>query len=359
MAIRVPEVNFRLDIPNISALDRVESPEFTIHNIPWIVRTGKKNGEQWLIIYLVCAKKDTSSNWSHVASASVKLISADNRNTIEKHIGPFFFDNARFTHCCCMLQWRHLLNLAKGYVKDDTISLDIQIKVADPNEQNKSELVFEEIEKSCEEGCLTKFRSTVTNVEHLIAVRSPQIMLRNSPWYILISKDPQKRLCVILESANKSPEFSCKVNVLVRIMREGNILNRIETSQIKEMKCYSMMTLQPDVVWSNLLQPQNGFVKNNSIVFEIEIRIEKPKGIDTTAKKRKATASSTESKLFKLECAICLDSFGDQEISFTPCGHVFCTECIQRAIRERKQCPSCNYRVISIQLKRAHLPVYV
>ena len=73
------QIGFRLNIPNINALDCSWSPEFKKQNIPWMIAVHKlnSNGEQWPAGYLYCEKKDKSSKWEHYAFATIKLISVN------------------------------------------------------------------------------------------------------------------------------------------------------------------------------------------------------------------------------------------------------------------------------------------
>eukprot|EP01132_Coremiostelium_polycephalum_P003247 gene3247-4065_t len=44
-----------------------------------------------------------------------------------------------------------------------------------------------------------------------------------------------------------------------------------------------------------------------------------------------------------LECPICFEDM--TSMSSTTCGHVFCTDCIKKALKKRKQCPVCNVKL--------------
>ncbi|XP_055296991.1 uncharacterized protein LOC129565792 [Sitodiplosis mosellana] len=356
--MRVHQNHFLLDIPNVSALKAICSRELYVHDIPWTVYVRKEEvkGEKWLGVYLRCAKRDTSSKWSIVASPTFKLVSfIDNVNPIEIPLVPYVFDCRRMDHGIRMLRWNDLLNINSGYMINDTIFLEVKITMAGRNNPNKSELIFEEIGKSCEEGYRTKFRLTVTNIEHLMAVRTPEFMLRNTLWHVIINKYPTNGLALILEECmakKNSREFPCKVNILAKLMNIGKPIEEIQSKEMRYLDRFTVLLAS----WNDLLTPENGFVRNNSIVIEVEISAETPKSIYTMDRKRKAISKPNGGKLLKLECTICLDSFGEQELSFTPCGHMFCSKCIQRSVQCQNLCPLCNGSVSLAQLKRAYLP---
>lgn len=55
----------------------------------------------------------------------------------------------------------------------------------------------------------------------------------------------------------------------------------------------------------------------------------------------------------ELNCAICLQLFDDAQTA--PCGHVFCRDCIVRALQHRSQCPLCKQPVTRRQLQDSPL----
>lgn len=174
----VAESSFRLKIAEISKLHVIWSPEFEVYGVPWKTKITK-NGD-WLAVYLFCSKKDDTPNWSHVGFATFKLVSySGNAHGIEYRCKPYVFDpsglgfgNHTFT------KWNDLFSAEKNYVKDDTINIDVKIE-SSPNRKNSSKLLFENIEKCCENNCLSKFRLTVTNIESLMAVQSPKFKMWN------------------------------------------------------------------------------------------------------------------------------------------------------------------------------------
>lgn len=77
-----------------------------------------------------------------------------------------------------------------------------------------------------------------------------------------------------------------------------------------------------------MLKVKNGFVNGNSIKLKIEIKSDVKMSIETMQS--------------NVQCSICSDVLDSQDISITPCGHLFCTACIIKAIRKSRVCPSCE-----------------
>ena len=42
------------------------------------------------------------------------------------------------------------------------------------------------------------------------------------------------------------------------------------------------------------------------------------------------------------ECSICYESLGEKNNCITPCGHVFCFECMMKALNRNNSCPCCR-----------------
>lgn len=56
------------------------------------------------------------------------------------------------------------------------------------------------------------------------------------------------------------------------------------------------------------------------------------------------------------ECPICFEQLSTaKDVSATQCGHIFCTPCIQAALKEKKACPKCRKH---LNAKKIH-PLYL
>lgn len=54
------------------------------------------------------------------------------------------------------------------------------------------------------------------------------------------------------------------------------------------------------------------------------------------------------------KCLICLDGIKADCMATTPCGHMFCYECIMDAVRATKKCPKCRKSTTLKQIKRLY-----
>ena len=261
--------------------------------------------------------------------------------------------------CVSVFSW-DLFDNTNHYMQNDTIKLDIKIGMADPDEQDKSELVLEETGKSCAEGCSTTYRLTVSKIENLMAVRSAPFTLRKEPWHFLVLKNPQSgQLGIRLDCKSASKTFPCDVKMSIKLVSMKSDGNSIEQEKIQQrMTRLDKMVIYNFVSWDELRNPNNGFVNNNSIVIEVEIKSQMSGGMMSSATKRKATRpSAIEAKRFELACKICSKRFENQSVSTTNCGHLFCTGCITNEIAAHKECPTCKTGLCRSQVRRAHLPL--
>lgn len=108
------------------------------------------------------------------------------------------------------------------------------------------------------------------------------------------------------------------------------------------------------------MNPENGYVNNNSIWLEIILFSEKSVGLDANdmpMAKRAKLDSTNETKSLQIECAVCSYCVDNQNLACTPCGHLFCFECITKAINDHTVCPTCAEPVQLNNLRRLYLPV--
>ncbi|XP_055297489.1 uncharacterized protein LOC129566024 [Sitodiplosis mosellana] len=356
MALAISEINFPLTIPNISNLDRIQSSEIVILGIPWQVEIFKE--DTCMGVSFRCAKKDNSSQWSYAAETSVKLLSFDrNQSAFEKQYDPYIFCNVKPARIDkYFISWANLFEANNKSVKNDTIQLEFKIKVADPNDVKKSIMIFKPLYKCCEDSVVSVFKLTVTNIDALMAVRTPSFIMRNNPWALIVYKGWSNSLFAGLLTGNDF--ISCNVRVLFKLMSSKANVGSKEVILTESMFTDNSPAMRGLVSWKDLFDAQNGFVNNNSVVIEVEIIMGKPKGTASLAKKRRAANPlETGANLVRLECAICLNNINKDDASSTKCGHIFCTACIKGVIQNRKRCPSCNSELDLDNLHRVYLPV--
>lgn len=349
----IPQINFPLKIVNLSKLIGTCSPEVMVYGIPWKVKVRKDTfgGEQCLSVYLNCAITNKSPEWTHVAGATFKLQPLSGKEpVIESLMEPYVFDclDPSFGFPS-FIKWNELLDAENNYVKDDTVTLLTSIDVADPKAANPSKLLFQAMGKCCDGSCSNKYQLSVINIENLMAVKSQRFTMRNSSWFFRVYKD-LSQLGIALHNRSILTEMSCKVEISLKVVSTKNAAEPVEpAANSAVIKRYGILSVTEIISWDDLLKPENGFVNDNSIVIEVEIKACKPKGI--------APNDPNEPKRLKLECAICLEGIDNDDITSTPCGHLFCSGCIKNSVDASQKCPSCNVAVTLDSLHRIYLPM--
>lgn len=134
------EATFRFSVQHFSKLkDSVLSPPCYVRNLPWkiMVMPRTSHGQERapssrsLGFFLQCNGESESSSWSCYAVAELRLL------TVRAEIEPFsrkiqhlFYSKENdwgFSH---FMAWNDVLDAEKGYIKDDSITLEVHV-VAD------------------------------------------------------------------------------------------------------------------------------------------------------------------------------------------------------------------------------------
>lgn len=267
-----------MTVPNISKLDRDTSDVYVIKGIPWKIKvkreTNGNNGNQSLSVYLKCAEGDKRLNWAYAATASAKILPYSTmKNTGQIWFEPYLFMRSSHKFGADLIAWNELFNPQKNYVKNDTIRLEIEIKVADPREVNKTELICEQIGQTNTDDSLPIYRLTVNNIENLMAARTSEFNLRNTPWYFVVYKSRSQYLGINLCSKTVSENISCRIGIAVKLLSSLESSKHIETSYAAhDFNLGGYLPVVDFISWTKLLKQQNGFIRNGSIVLEVKFK---------------------------------------------------------------------------------------
>ncbi|XP_037033224.1 ubiquitin carboxyl-terminal hydrolase 7-like [Bradysia coprophila] len=247
--------------------------------------------------------------------------------------------------------WDNLMDIGKGYVKDDAIVLNVEIEAADPNEINQTHMLCANVDKCCDELCWSTHRLTIGNISNLMAVRSQQFQIRNLPFRFIVLKDGMKNLGFDLHSEWNS-NASCKIQMTVKLI-SSRADKKIEQVRNRTIPSFGVLGVSNIISWKELTLPQNGFIQNDVIFIEVDIKASRPDGFHPNDERN----STPDVKRAKMECPICFESFHQKKISFVPCGHIFCTACITKVIETNNKCPTCSKMVKLDEVRLAYLPI--
>ncbi|CAH1982094.1 unnamed protein product [Acanthoscelides obtectus] len=133
------EATFRFTVQNFSKLkDSVLSPPCFVRNLPWKImvmpRTSHaqdRTTQKSLGFFLQCNGESESSSWSCYAVAELRLLSVRSEEEhFTRKIHHLFYSKENdwgFSH---FMTWNDVLDPEKGFIKDDAITLEVQV-VAD------------------------------------------------------------------------------------------------------------------------------------------------------------------------------------------------------------------------------------
>lgn len=357
--MKVSDITFNYEVTKISILKEIYTPEVTPQGVPWRININKHehDGKQNMGIFLHCENKSNSpGKRSFIAMAIVTLLSFD-ENVKPKvyHIPPYVFDQSGSNHGTFeFIEWSKLTNGTQSFVKDDAINLNIQIHVADPNDQNKSVLYLEELEKCCNRSDHASFGLTITRIDELLAVRTQSFVLRGLLWNMTVFKNHSKHLGIRLECIGHSNNISCKVKLSFKLVSSIEGMEPMDDVRRQPIRSGGILSVNRFITWNDLMSEQNGFVINNTIQLKIDLKVGKPGGDVVSFKKRRL---HEEAVAVKMECSICLEGILHQEVSSLLCSHLFCTKCIGQFVATNKFCPLCKIPAKLEDLRRTRLPM--
>lgn len=73
------------------------------------------------------------------------------------------------------------------------------------------------------------------------------------------------------------------------------------------------------------------------------------------AQAEKGGVNLDESECTPPQCPICMELVRKRRPHSTFCGHIFCGDCIDQAIKSQKKCPMCNKTLSAKQIFRIYL----
>lgn len=133
------EATFRYTVENVSKMkDSQLSPPCFVRNLPWKImvmprssQTQERQPQRSLGFFLQCNGESESSSWSCYAVAELRLLSCkEGQDSFCRKIQHLFYSKENdwgFSH---FMTWQDVLDPDKGYIKDDSITLEVHV-VAD------------------------------------------------------------------------------------------------------------------------------------------------------------------------------------------------------------------------------------
>lgn len=237
-------------------------------------------------------------------AVSLKLLSSVvGQRHVEKKISPYIFDASHSDRCVSLINWNDLFDQDKQFVKNDSIELQIKVGTADPRDPDWSRLLFECIQKCCVNCSFGKYWLTVTNVRDLMAAKCSQFTWRGVSWDIIVCRTFSSELGIMLRSKENAATILCQLSVklLSTAMSNAQPIEKSVTRQYQYLDNHTYLAL---VSWSDMVEPENGFVNDNAITLEVELK----------------------------SWSVCFKCIANQNLGSISCDHLYCFECTKKRI---------------------------
>lgn len=228
------------------------------------------------------------------------------------------------------------------------------------------------MKKTCKDGCLTSLELTVANIDKLTDYvdLSQKIKIRDKNWEVGVGRYRGDDICLDLV-----PNKSCNVRMVIQIRSESKHVNSVRKVIFRNVNANRQLRIDKLISWKKLLKPENGFIMNSAFKIEVEMtdgiylqdsrvvneiedlpELQPPMSpmvvLPSPPEPEQLAAVEPEEDSFP-KCGFCSKDFVDQSLSSVPCGHIFCSECIEQAVRAFGMCPTCKKPATSEELSRA------
>lgn len=228
----------------------------------------------------------------------------------------------------------------KGYVKNDEIHLEIDVKAENP--KAKTKLICEYIGNYYDHGFKTLLNLRVLDFHQLMLATRTEIELENISWWITVLRTHFGYIGIKLAPKNQQKSFQLQAQMNCKIKSKNGTARSIDQTSNAVLNTSSYMYVKNIAYFDDLVKPEYGYIENGSITFEIGLRLNKRNEATTTT--NDTNNGEAQVKIVKIECAICFEDIRDKEVSSLICGHAFCTPCIIRSLETRKKCPNATHQ---------------
>ncbi|XP_078667840.1 uncharacterized protein LOC144909631 [Branchiostoma floridae x Branchiostoma belcheri] len=282
------EASSRFTVDNFSkSKGRLFGPAFFARNMPWLIMIkpvygGGRPRKKFLGVFLQC-DADYNGFWSCRASGALRLIShKEDVPTLEMEFQHVFSSKDRASGYPEFVPWQTVLDPTMGYITNDTILLEAHVKAEPPLGQNGTAL------RNVIDGAMSQTEATFRfTVENISTVRgqlvSPAVYIRHLPWRIVCEpqRDPHapepydKSLALSMRcDADANSLWTSCASVEMRLLTHGNDVPAL-TREIRDVFFRNEHELGwPVIPWHVVCDPQNGYIKDDTIVLEAYVKVE-------------------------------------------------------------------------------------
>lgn len=247
----------------------LESSEFKLNDVIWKVKVCKKAVEEnekdeveYASVELESEFKDETATWSCDAEVGVKLISKDGKHK-EGKIDKAAYNrknserrNEKF------IKWE---DLKDNYLDNDIATFDFNIVTKSLNRSPKLEQTT------------AKFMLRVKQINDKLSEYSNELIVRGIRWKIYATKIADFFAIFVVANDNDidtEAKWSVTANIKLLSTKEGGTAKeRKFTNEIFDWT-RTNLGFTKFLEWSEFMKAENGFVRNNAALVEIQLDIE-------------------------------------------------------------------------------------
>lgn len=285
------KIAFDMEVQGIKQLKSAFSDAFVIRGLKWKIEIKKQ---------IACQKKnrmeDTVAVWLHCnfpkdfeeymcgAQAKITLVSfKDNRKSHQACISSVHESKDSPHGLESFIEWKKLFT--DGYVRDDTVLFEIELKVGRLEHNDCGSLIITTIEDKFKGETETEklMKLILNNVDNdFVAAKSAKFKFNDVIWYTECVKwfDGEKDIFEIRLRCDggKSPaNWLCELSAKLKLMAENADSEPVEECHSFDFADSDDLLLIEIIEWSKLKEQ---FVKNGTVEMVLELKVENPTTAD-------------------------------------------------------------------------------
>lgn len=262
-----------------------------------------------------------------------------------------------------IIAWDEFIDPKNGFVDDNSCEFSICIEMERVHSGvNKERIELKKITQCCELSNNAKYRVNIHNFSKIESVCTPEFKLTLIPFRMVLYKVRKIGINNILyPSISMEPYIRLRVFNLLRLRSNPNWLKRYTiVCEIKSKEATKSLIVRideqqftPHKNWIdlNLISLDKLFNEDQHLILSDEMEMD----VTINASEINELPRTNELRLYRngeLECPQCFRNLIDVPVSAAQCGHVFCTECVERQI----VCSICQVRLDKSMLRSIYLP---
>lgn len=346
----VDELRFRVTLKNLNDFELYETKVFFVRGNPWKIVCKKTDNRLCIRLF---SKFNFKSNDSFIV-AGIKLTLISWKPEVRPYKGympPSIFCSECSSYILVIFDsWDKLMDPTKGYVENGNCMLKIGVKATALQMSTGNDLLKFESVQSCDDCLQKKFRLTINGFNEFFGVCSPEVTFDGISWRFAAIQHRDNLYIQIIKT--RTAHRFLKL-VLKLISFEPNIepLKReLKKLELKANKlCSDLYCLSN---FQQLVHPAKNFIRNNSFVVEIEMKIQRME----TEKENRKTKYQASDQVDDFSCPICFGDLKTRPLSSLLCGHMYCTPCAVETVQCHNRCPECNAPAAIDDLRKTYLP---